>query len=461
MAFRPRALLLLGLLAVAACGRDKVEPTDGAGTKGSTSAGGGGGAAAAPGATFVYARGKDSPGLDPAEVTDGESSLVLVNVYDTLVRFKYGSADVEPALATSWTSAPDRLSLTFALRRGRLLPRRHPAGRRRRRRELRAPARREAPVPLRPRPLPVLGRHVRLREARLRARREDRPLRVLRADAAVLPLPARDVQLLHRLAEGAREGQGLRRAQPRRHRRVPVRVVGDRGDHPRGEPRRGGGARRSSASSSSSWSPTCARRSCGSRPARWTASTTSPRRDVARIRKDARFRLHQVEGGPLDLLPRDEQRREAVRRRPRASRRRHGHRQAPARRTPPTRASPSRSRRWSRRASPATRALKDRPRDVAGAKAAPRRGGRLGREGHAALPEQPAALPPRPERDGGLDPRRPARHRPRRRAQEGGVVGLPARCCRTASTSWASSAGRPTSPTPTTTSTSSSRRTGP
>jgi len=117
MAFRPRALLLFGLLAVAACGRDKVEPTD-AGTKGSSDVGGGGGAAATPGPTFVYARGKESKGLDPAEVTDGESSLVLVNVYDTLIRHKYGSSDLEPALATSWTSAPDRLSLTLVLREG-------------------------------------------------------------------------------------------------------------------------------------------------------------------------------------------------------------------------------------------------------------------------------------------------------------------------------------------------------
>jgi len=114
MAFRLRALLVLGLLAVAACGRDKVDSGDAGGTKGAGNAGGGGGATAGgggaapagPGPTFVYARGKDSPGLDPAEATDGETSLVLVNVFDTLVRFKYGSAEVEPALATSWTSTP-------------------------------------------------------------------------------------------------------------------------------------------------------------------------------------------------------------------------------------------------------------------------------------------------------------------------------------------------------------------
>ena len=77
-----------------------------------------GGAAARAGGTFVYARGKESPTLDPAEATDGESALVLVNVYDTLVRFKYGASTVEPALAVGWEAADDRRSMTFTLREG-------------------------------------------------------------------------------------------------------------------------------------------------------------------------------------------------------------------------------------------------------------------------------------------------------------------------------------------------------
>jgi peptide/nickel transport system substrate-binding protein len=104
----------LALLLVA-CGRDKTEPSGG-GSAGGGSAGGGGGGKGMK--TFVYARGKDSPGLDPAEETDGEAALVLVNVYDTLVRFKPGSAETEAALATSWKAADDHLSMTFELRPG-------------------------------------------------------------------------------------------------------------------------------------------------------------------------------------------------------------------------------------------------------------------------------------------------------------------------------------------------------
>jgi len=109
------ALVACALLLLVGCGREKNEPAGGAG--GAT---GGGATPVGTGkpVTFVYARGKDSPGLDPAEVTDGESALVLVNVYDTLVRFKYGSAETEPALATSWKAADDHLSMTFELRPG-------------------------------------------------------------------------------------------------------------------------------------------------------------------------------------------------------------------------------------------------------------------------------------------------------------------------------------------------------
>ena len=104
-----RFLVMAATLLLGACGRDQA-PDGGGGTAG----GGGGGAKN----TLVYARGKDSPGLDPAEVTDGESALVLANVYDTLVRFKYGSAETEPALATSWKAADDHRSITFELRPG-------------------------------------------------------------------------------------------------------------------------------------------------------------------------------------------------------------------------------------------------------------------------------------------------------------------------------------------------------
>jgi ABC-type transport system substrate-binding protein len=68
--------------------------------------------------TLVYLRGSDSVSLDPGDVTDGESSKVLEQVFDTLLRFKPGSTDVEPSLARSWKASDDRRTWTFDLREG-------------------------------------------------------------------------------------------------------------------------------------------------------------------------------------------------------------------------------------------------------------------------------------------------------------------------------------------------------
>ncbi len=67
---------------------------------------------------LVYAKGSDPRGLDPAYVDDGESAKIMVNIYDTLVRYKPGSTDVQPALATSWTQSKDGLVWNFKLRQG-------------------------------------------------------------------------------------------------------------------------------------------------------------------------------------------------------------------------------------------------------------------------------------------------------------------------------------------------------
>lgn len=93
-------VLVLLASSLVSCGRERVVPTAGAGP------------------TFVYARGKDSPTADPAVATDGESALLISNVFDGLVRFEYGGFDVEPALATSWEVAADKRSATFSLRPG-------------------------------------------------------------------------------------------------------------------------------------------------------------------------------------------------------------------------------------------------------------------------------------------------------------------------------------------------------
>ncbi|MFZ5642064.1 MAG: ABC transporter substrate-binding protein [Bacillota bacterium] len=66
--------------------------------------------------TFVFAQGSDPRGLDPAFVDDGESANPIVNIYDTLVRYKSGSTEIEPALATEWTPSPDGKEWTFKLR---------------------------------------------------------------------------------------------------------------------------------------------------------------------------------------------------------------------------------------------------------------------------------------------------------------------------------------------------------
>jgi peptide/nickel transport system substrate-binding protein len=73
--------------------------------------------AAAP-KILVYAKGADPRGLDPAYVDDGESAKIIVNIYDTLVKYKRGGTDIEPGLATSWTKSPDGLTWTFNLRKG-------------------------------------------------------------------------------------------------------------------------------------------------------------------------------------------------------------------------------------------------------------------------------------------------------------------------------------------------------
>ena len=72
----------------------------------------------AKGGTFIFGRGGDSVGLDPALEEDGESFKVCDNIYDTLIQYKDGSTDLEPGLAKSWESSEDGLVWTFHLRKG-------------------------------------------------------------------------------------------------------------------------------------------------------------------------------------------------------------------------------------------------------------------------------------------------------------------------------------------------------
>lgn len=70
------------------------------------------------GGTLVFAQAQEAVTLDPADATDGFSVNNTSNAFDTLVRFKADSTQVEPSLAESWTVSPDGLAWTFRLRRG-------------------------------------------------------------------------------------------------------------------------------------------------------------------------------------------------------------------------------------------------------------------------------------------------------------------------------------------------------
>ena len=70
------------------------------------------------GGTFAWGRSGDASHLDPAVVTDGESVQVVTNLFDTLVTFKKGEAEIVPWLAERWEVSEDGLVWTFTLREG-------------------------------------------------------------------------------------------------------------------------------------------------------------------------------------------------------------------------------------------------------------------------------------------------------------------------------------------------------
>lgn len=67
---------------------------------------------------LVVAQEYEVRGLDPRVAVDTGSARVINNIYEGLVRFKPGTAMVEPCLASSWQVSGDGLTWTFHLRRG-------------------------------------------------------------------------------------------------------------------------------------------------------------------------------------------------------------------------------------------------------------------------------------------------------------------------------------------------------
>src|SRR5437773_3952597 len=68
--------------------------------------------------TFVWGRSGDAVSLDNSIADDGESGEATVQMFNLLVRARPGGTDVEPDLATSWSTSPDGLIWTFKLRKG-------------------------------------------------------------------------------------------------------------------------------------------------------------------------------------------------------------------------------------------------------------------------------------------------------------------------------------------------------
>lgn len=67
---------------------------------------------------LIYALEDDPLSLDPCEIEDQQSAEVVTNIFDTLVQYQVGSTEIEPALATAWTTSADGLDWTFKLRQG-------------------------------------------------------------------------------------------------------------------------------------------------------------------------------------------------------------------------------------------------------------------------------------------------------------------------------------------------------
>lgn len=67
--------------------------------------------------TIIYGRAGDSASLDPADGKSTEDFKLTDSIFDSLVRYKGETTEIEPALAESWEASPDGKSWTFHLRK--------------------------------------------------------------------------------------------------------------------------------------------------------------------------------------------------------------------------------------------------------------------------------------------------------------------------------------------------------
>jgi peptide/nickel transport system substrate-binding protein len=67
---------------------------------------------------LVYGASGQPISLDAGNATDGNSIVVHNQIYNRLIEFKPGTAELEPGLATAWQASPDGKTWTFTLRPG-------------------------------------------------------------------------------------------------------------------------------------------------------------------------------------------------------------------------------------------------------------------------------------------------------------------------------------------------------
>lgn len=72
--------------------------------------------AAVPPGALVYGAGGPPVNLEPGNVTDGNSVIAIDQIYNRLTDSKPGTVELEPSLATEWSSSKDGKTWTFKLR---------------------------------------------------------------------------------------------------------------------------------------------------------------------------------------------------------------------------------------------------------------------------------------------------------------------------------------------------------
>ncbi|MFB5674283.1 ABC transporter substrate-binding protein [Paenibacillus terreus] len=105
-------MMLVAVIALAGCGGGAGESADPAANPPADQGDG------SKNNTLIFGRGGDSVALDPSITTDGESSKVAKQIFDTLLVYEEGSTTVKPSLAESYEVSADGLVYTFKLKAG-------------------------------------------------------------------------------------------------------------------------------------------------------------------------------------------------------------------------------------------------------------------------------------------------------------------------------------------------------